>query len=89
MRASLTLRLTQMLEQLYPRPWLASLFTRWVVGKEREDCMGTAGVCRCRPSARVARRVFRALWWAFLTEDALVRAFLWVKARCFPRQKEP
>ena len=61
-------------------PWLARWFVQWLIGEERADCMGTVGVCRCRPSAARARRVFGALRWVLYAQDACVRALSCVSA---------
>ncbi|KAI0069575.1 hypothetical protein K474DRAFT_1777216 [Panus rudis PR-1116 ss-1] len=38
-------------------PWVAHWYASWLMGKER----GCTGVCRCRPTARHARRVLEVL----------------------------
>ena len=55
-------------------PWLLRWFVRWLIGEERADCTGTVSVCRCRPGAAHARRVFGVLRWVLYAQDACVRA---------------
>ncbi|KAI0357933.1 hypothetical protein OH77DRAFT_1422079 [Trametes cingulata] len=41
-------------------PWIARWYAKWLVGQER----GCIGSCRCRPTARTARRVLSLIEWA-------------------------
>ncbi|KAI0076815.1 hypothetical protein K474DRAFT_1622288 [Panus rudis PR-1116 ss-1] len=49
-------------------PWIALWYARWLKGTER----GCTGVCRCRPTARHARRVL-----------GLLRSFAYVSNMCW------
>ncbi|KAI0357939.1 hypothetical protein OH77DRAFT_1398161 [Trametes cingulata] len=40
-------------------PWIARRYVQWLVGDER----GCTGVCRCRPTAKTARRVLTLIQW--------------------------
>ena len=61
-------------------PLLARRFVRWVIGEEQSSCLGTVGVCHCRPTARRARQVFGVLRWILYTQDLCAQALLRVRA---------
>ncbi|KAI0768320.1 kinase-like domain-containing protein [Trametes elegans] len=46
-------------------PWFIHWYIQWVLGDER----GCSAVCRCRPTARRARRVLSVLRWATYVGD--------------------
>ena len=70
-----------------PIPRMVMWYARWLRGEEREGCMGTVGVCRCRPTAATALRVFRIMRGVLYVQDWCVRMFARVKAVLFSSRK--